>query len=170
MNLKRVCHLPKNTHHIFPRIGSLMFSPLDAIKALPGLEMMIFFVLKHFCFSIPTTITTESLANKYETCVVLILVMIMKLVHVWHCVLFRAADSVDELLYRNLICRAFRYYRCFCWQLKFIVLWNDVGGASITIRDEFHIVGIQMWRIYGVFMWFDGIGEFRKIRSRRSCQ
>ena len=34
-----------------------------------------------------------------------------------------------------------------CWQLLFIVMWNDVGGASITRRGRFRIGGIEMWGI-----------------------
>ena len=50
-SLKVVCHLPANSHYIFPRIGgSHCFHLWDAIKVVSELEIIIF-RLKSFLFS-----------------------------------------------------------------------------------------------------------------------
>ena len=47
--------------------GEVTFSPLDVIKVLSRLEkIIIFFIFNNFSFSIPTAITTDSLANKHQ--------------------------------------------------------------------------------------------------------
>ena len=45
--LKGVCHLPTNTHYIVSWERKSLFSPLDAIKVLYGLEIIIFRYVKY---------------------------------------------------------------------------------------------------------------------------